>query len=132
MERAWGGISYIPHHPSFYASTLTRMWRLLDTDGIMLLQLPHHGDLLDTQISPRLWSQRFNSHGIETRYDPNDSSTKAPVMYIRKTPESPHTLPLSGEPFSPTQILHSFMDDIFHSVEDSSDQDSELIEGKPI
>jgi hypothetical protein len=92
MERALF-VQDIPDKPLLYGALLQRMWDLLSSNGILLLQLPYtvNRTNVDTSLVP--FVAALTENGIETRFDVGKKGGGA--LFIQRSPTSPERLPLS-------------------------------------
>ncbi len=79
MERAYGGLHYIPTELNFQRGALRKLWNMLDSDGgLLVLQTPPLRILEERGIPMQLWLQELRKAGIYyqfleefTSLDPN-------------------------------------------------------------
>ncbi|MFA5135849.1 MAG: hypothetical protein WC489_00470 [Patescibacteria group bacterium] len=65
IERAHGGLSYIPIRPSFLKIAMAKMWNMLDeNNGLLLLQTPPFDVLTYRGIEIEPWIQKVRNTGI--------------------------------------------------------------------
>lgn len=94
MERAAGGTVTLPHNFGFYEFVLGRMWKMLNENGMLLLQTPplewYEWGGLDVSISALAlqWARLLKNNNIDFVFD---GSLHA--MRIIRTPNSPEKLP---------------------------------------
>lgn len=86
MERAMGGVDTLPRDFGFYKFTISRMWEMLNENGILLLQTPNFGYWNAFKIS-RLVKSLIKKN-VNVVFD----SYRGVIKFV-KTPDSPEKLP---------------------------------------
>lgn len=94
LERAAGGLGYLPAHRRFFAIVLRKTWQLLSpAGGMMLIQTPKVGILNGLDIDMYEWEDLLLKNQIEATYYPY-SSCFGGALGLVKTVDSPPQLPL--------------------------------------
>ena len=90
MEFAQGGLESIPIDPIFFISTLRNIWRLLDTDGYAVLQVPSKYQMEGNGVYLPHIVDILNQNGVFTRY------TSGPYwsMLFQKPKNPSYNIPL--------------------------------------
>lgn len=90
IERGFGGLDCLPHHPRFYAILLNKAWTLLSPEnGQMILQTPHYRNWRGLGIDMQKWLSLLAYHGVTAEYKHIDYG----VLRLVKSDDSLRMLP---------------------------------------
>ncbi len=90
LERPLGGMEYVPDHGGFFAVALQRMWNMLATGGMLLLQVPAVINFRQNRVSVEDWVNLLQKNRIEATYDEIYS-----CMCIERASGAPEQLPFT-------------------------------------
>lgn len=99
MERAMGGLHYLPQHKKMYGMLINRAWETVKSDGgILLLETLRRDKLDQLGISLDGWVKELKSSGFDVKYDPGDMMDRSILhetgkIMLTKSLESPSVLP---------------------------------------
>lgn len=99
MERAMGGLMYIPNDKKLLSILVNNAWSLVNPEGgVMLFETPRRDRLLDNGVDVDRWIDNLREANLDIAYDPGRVASSSILyrngkIFLRRTPESPEILP---------------------------------------
>lgn len=82
MERAYGGLQYVPTELNFQRKTLKRLWNMLDPEGgLLVLQTPSRRFLEARGIPVKEWLEQLKEAGIYYQFVEEFTVTDGDIPY---------------------------------------------------
>lgn len=99
MERAMGGLDFIPKDKRFLSVLFHNAWKNLDSgDGVLLFELPRNNELVKVGIDIPKWVRAVKDIGYDITYDPGDPQDTRTMhqtgkILLKRNLNSSETLP---------------------------------------